>query len=1270
MKFLPFWLICLAVCTNPLSAQETVDHIPLGGLGTGYIELKSDGSVQDITINNNRLSPVTSPSGSFAAIYTSGPAGRQAFKLQQDTSDPQSLNHSSFSVFFPEARIEFQDQRLPVSVTVQAMAPFVLGDIRLSTIPAVLYLYHVRNTSGRSVDVALAVSWENIIGLDGIQEHQSNGICTQTPFQSGNLTGIRFSFQGNQSTPSQQNATGEQVLFYAGKPDDRISILPSWNAYQSPTTFWSPFQNGGTFSGGANAVQQEVRNTGRPAAAISAQRTLAPGESVSFPFILSWHMPNQIDQTGKNAGVYYTNEWKSAEQAGEYVARNWQGLLQQIRDQHHRYLNPSLPEWFSRRLFLAEALLVQSGVFLQNGDFSFLTTDPAYPGNLGSPEERLAMTPFLLRWYPQLLEREIRRFARHQLSDGEVPSAAGHLSADLHSADIPGGFLGRPDSSAAFILLIYDYYRWTGDTRFMKDLHPNLRAALLWLLNQDSNGDSIPNGPSLWHEVNSRYTSLFTSDLWLTALRVGEELLGELEMQSQARAMRIESANNLNSQLWNGRYYNIYFDPSNPLSSLDQPYLLGNLPGERFTFSIGLNSFLDVHRLNRNFHSLASSFDTIHESSLIIPSPSATAQLFAQAFDAAALIRFGYVNETLSYLQKTPVEYQIQSDISLWSVLEAYSGTSIDQIRRTLITGPILPANQYKLLLPFSTANLRGYVQYQRSGQAAAEQCDFIIEEVFSGQDALVQQIAFLPQAQSAPDQYTLRVLYNNSFVAGQDFTREQLRVFGFEKPIRVKAGDEFTLIISSQPSGKILVDLDQYEYINIGTLCEIQPLAIAPPNLSLQLTNLLPLKQIINLQFRQGSSTQYSVYLNGVKMPLTPNASEAFPVLLQNSSLSQEDYQWLRMMSVGIQQAIGKAARHATRQDLLKQLWRLQEEINQLVERDNAMRGVRIDVLSALSSSSPRVSTNVDRQNLGQNLQQFRQSLAQFRQSLNRYTQDPILAAQIMGDLLPIQLQVTTSGIERNSESFNVTLQINKHPELNVDARADLNIPPGWERASSGEVSIPPAQLSRTVMFQVKPNLDLWQHKLSITAVVSGTWQGYPFRREFDFAVGHDFIREWMIIGPFPGMRGEGFTYSFPPQQNIQLGESYEGIDKKPIAWQKQTFPDGYINLDTTISPNDNAVAYAYIGVFSPREQTARLEIGASGDLKVFNNYKEILSRRNTNNLTPASLIEYTKLYNGWNHFLVKLSEGSGPWGFYLELTDIYGMPIPDLQYALDKAR
>ena len=112
-----------------------------------------------------------------------------------------------------------------------------------------------------------------------------------------------------------------------------------------------------------------------------------------------------------------------------------------------------------------------------------------------------------------------------------------------------------------------------------------------------------------------------------------------------------------------------------------------------------------------------------------------------------------------------------------------------------------------------------------------------------------MQQIAFLPQAQSAPDQYTLRVLYNNSFVAGQDFTREQLRVFGFEKLIRVKAGDEFTLIISSQPSGKILVDLD-LQYINIGTLCVQLWLLLT---ICVHMTILLPLKQIINQQFETG---------------------------------------------------------------------------------------------------------------------------------------------------------------------------------------------------------------------------------------------------------------------------------------------------------------------------------------------------------------------------------------------------------------------------------
>ena len=43
-------------------------------------------------------------------------------------------------------------------------------------------------------------------------------------------------------------------------------------------------------------------------------------------------------------------------------------------------------------------------------------------------------------------------------------------------------------------------------------------------------------------------------------------------------------------------------------------------------------------------------------------------------------------------------------------------------------------------------------------------------------------------------------------------------------------------------------------------------------------------------------------------------------------------------------------------------------------------------------------------------------------------------------------------------------------------------------------------------------------------------------------------------------------------------------------------------------------------------------------------------------------------KLYEGWNHILVKISRSSGPKGFYFEITDPNGRNIPELKYATDR--
>jgi len=50
---------------------EAESEVPLGGLGTGYITLGSDGAFQEIVTMGNPRSPILRPKCSFLAIFAS-----------------------------------------------------------------------------------------------------------------------------------------------------------------------------------------------------------------------------------------------------------------------------------------------------------------------------------------------------------------------------------------------------------------------------------------------------------------------------------------------------------------------------------------------------------------------------------------------------------------------------------------------------------------------------------------------------------------------------------------------------------------------------------------------------------------------------------------------------------------------------------------------------------------------------------------------------------------------------------------------------------------------------------------------------------------------------------------------------------------------------------------------------------------------------------------------------------------------------------------------
>lgn len=57
---------------------------------------------------------------------------------------------------------------------------------------------------------------------------------------------------------------------------------------------------------------------------------------------------------------------------------------------------------------------------------------------------------------------------------------------------------GNVNETAQFITLVYNYYQWTGDLNFVKEIFPDLQKGMEWLLiTKDPDGNGFPNGSGM-----------------------------------------------------------------------------------------------------------------------------------------------------------------------------------------------------------------------------------------------------------------------------------------------------------------------------------------------------------------------------------------------------------------------------------------------------------------------------------------------------------------------------------------------------------------------------------------------------------------------------------------------------------------------------------------------------------------------------------------------------------------------------------------------------
>jgi len=153
-------------------------------------------------------------------------------------------------------------------------------------------------------------------------------------------------------------------------------------------------------------------------------------------------------------------------------------------------------------------------------------------------------------------------------------------------------------------------------------------------------------------------------------------------------------------------------------------------------------------------------------------------------------------------------------------------------------------------------------------------------------------------------------------------------------------------------------------------------------------------------------------------------------------------------------------------------------------------------------------------------------------------------------------------------------------------------------------------------------------------------------------------FIKEWNLIGPFDAPDMSYLQTAYPPEKETNLKKKYTGKNNLKLEWKKiQAEESGFVHLAGLFEPNEQAIAYGLVYVFSPEELKAHMLIGSDDGVRIWLNDNLIHSNPAYRGAYPDQDRISVELKKGWNKLLVKVLQGGGGWGFYVRFIDPEGV-------------
>ncbi len=560
----------------------------LGGIGTGNLSVGSRGDLRDWELWNRSAKGQKLPYSFFAIAVNDGERV-MAKVLESRVTPPYVGSHglhpgsvsglprfheSKMTSEYPFVRVKFIDAGFPVVVNLEAYTPFIPHEADNSGLPMALFNYGVENLGDKPVEVSVAGSMLNAVGFTGLSDFGwvAKDFYDENinAFRSGDgLSGVYYTSESINDTSIH---TGNHLI---ATLDEDITIKPYWHRsrwWDNLREFWDDFSEDGKLTDlGIESPSPE----GKPdAGSVASTKTVEPGETETFTFIITWYFPNRVNnwiqrkgdcgsscdcsvETVKNR---YTVKFSDAWDVAKYYVENRDHLEGFSRKFSEVLYGSSLPS------YVLDA--VASNITVLRSNTCFWLRDGSFFGFEGCFDDagccagncthvwNYAQT--LAYLFPSL-ERSMREteFLKETNEKGKMSFRAltafpGPMSWDAVEA--------ASDGQCGSVMRLYREWKLSGDTDWMLGLWPGAKRALdyaceVW----DHDRDGVTGGKQHnTYDITFMGPNPLSGILFLAALKAGYKLAeaaGDYSGAEKYQTLFKKGSVKLDKTLWNGEYY-------------------------------------------------------------------------------------------------------------------------------------------------------------------------------------------------------------------------------------------------------------------------------------------------------------------------------------------------------------------------------------------------------------------------------------------------------------------------------------------------------------------------------------------------------------------------------------------------------------------------------------------------------------------------------------------------------------------------------------------